>query len=105
MPTKFNMSSAIEAARRIVKQLHRKGQQDLKEYIDQVNKAVKQGTLVQLSDLEVTQLHTRPHCFTHHGIVYKPDSLSTSVRLINNTIETLDNLLYHVLPHHVLFLL
>ena len=30
-------------------------------------------------------LKVRPHFFTHHGVVYKPNSLSTSVRLVNNT--------------------
>ena len=72
LPAKSNMSSAIQAAKTIVRQLNKKGNKDLQEYVDQINEAVKQGTLVRLSKLELSQLHSRPHWFTHHGIVYKP---------------------------------
>ena len=49
LPEKTNMSSAIQAVKRIVRQLSKKVNNDLQEYVDQINKAVKQGTLVQLS--------------------------------------------------------
>ena len=62
-----------------MRKLHNKKDGSLKE----TNK--KQGILVKLSSGEVERLKGRPHHYTLHGIVYKPDSISTSVRLVNNT--------------------
>ena len=57
----------------------------LEEYVEQIEKGKSQGMLIDLSQKEVESLKVRPHFFTHHGVVYKPNSLSTSVRLVNNT--------------------
>ena len=83
-PANSNIVSATTAARRVVKSLaNRKGELD--EYTAQIKKAVDQGTLKRLSPEEVENLSNTPHFCTHHGVVYKPDSISSSVRLINNT--------------------
>ena len=83
-PANSNIISATAAARRVVKGLaHKKGELD--EYTAQIKKAVDQGTLKRLSPEEVEGLSTTPHFCTHHGVVYKPDSISSSVRLVNNT--------------------
>ena len=57
----------------------------MSEYIAQIEKGKSQGMLLTLSEKELSELRYRPHHYTHHGQVYKPDSISTSVRLVNNT--------------------
>ena len=83
-PENSNFKSAFGAAKRVARSLYKKPG-DLKEYIEQIEKGKSQGMLIRLSQSEVESLKTRPHFFTHHGVVYKPNSLSTSVRLVNNT--------------------
>ena len=83
-PENSNFKSALGAAKRVARSLHKKPGA-LKEYIEQIEKGKSQGMLIELSQPEVESLKTRPHFFTHHGVVYKPNSLSTSVRLVNNT--------------------
>ena len=80
-----NYSQAVGAARGIVRKLHNKKDGSLEEYCKQIEKDKKQGTLVKLSLGAVERLKGRPHHYTLHGIVYKPDSISTSVRLVNKT--------------------
>ena len=68
-----------------MRKLHNKKDGSLEEYCKQIEKAKKQGTLVKLSTGEVERLKGRPHHYTLNGIVYKPDSISISVMLVNNT--------------------
>ena len=65
-----------------MRKLHNKKDGSPEEHCKQIEKA---KTLVKLSPGEVERLKGRPHHYTLHGIVYKPDSISTSVRLVNNT--------------------
>ena len=87
-----NLTCLRHAAKRIVRQLNKKGNKDLQEYVDQINKAVEQGTLVRLSKWEVSHLHSRPHWFTHHGIVYKPCFL----------LQTVTNIIQHAIYYYLL---
>ena len=83
-PENSNFKSALGAARRVARSLYEKPGA-LEEYVEQIEKGKGQGMLIDLSQEEVESLKVRPHFFTHHGVVYKPNSLSTSVRLVNNT--------------------
>ena len=83
-PENSNFKSALGAAKRVARSLHKKPG-SLEEYIEQIEKGKTQGMLIELSQEELESLKVRPHFFTHHGVVYKPNSLSTSVRLVNNT--------------------
>ena len=84
-PENNNYKTALGAAKRIARRLHKKNDGSLEEYIAQIEKGKSQGMLLTLSQKEISELQYRPHHYTHHGVLYKPDSISTSVRLVNNT--------------------
>ena len=80
-PENSNKKQAQAASLRLYKKLLKNGK--LEEYQREITKAIEIGTLTKVEDPHT--VFSNPHHFCLHGIVVSETSMSTKVRLINNT--------------------
>ena len=90
-PSNSNLIQAMKNSKGIIKKVERKGAIHLNSLVDQVEKAIKIETLVDLKEDEVNMLKSKTHSFTFFNIVENPVSRSTPIRLINNTSNNTPN--------------
>ena len=87
-PEASNYKQARASVTHLATKRMRKGKYAVRQYQEQIEKGISDGTFVKLSDEEVECFKTKPHHFTFHSAVFSQNSATTKVPHVNKKIST-----------------